>query len=279
MSLPSPARSGDRRPSIGLLVRFYFRLQLLQLRTAIEYSADFWIGIAGSALMHVSGLVFISALFSQIPEVEGWTVWEIALMYALALIARGFVEMACDGPWALRSLVNSGQFDRVLVRPVPASLQVATQIASLHGLGQMGLGIVVFVMASDRSGLEWSAGKALYLLVVFVSSAVMLSAINFLVNLIAFWEPSAQSAIPTLLAMTIDFAKFPLDIYNVLIRGLITVVIPYAFITYFPALVLLDKDSSLRWLGYLAPLVAAIVVVVTALIWRIGVNRYQGVGH
>jgi ABC-type uncharacterized transport system permease subunit len=70
---------------------------------------------------------------------------------------------------------------------VSASLQVATQIASLHGLGQMGLGIVVFAMASDRSALECSAGKALYLLVVFVSSSVMLAAINFLVNMIAFW--------------------------------------------------------------------------------------------
>jgi ABC-2 type transport system permease protein len=268
-----------RRPSPGLLIRFYFRLQLLQLRTAVEYSADFWIGIAGSALMHVSGLVFISALFSQIPEVEGWTVWEIALMYALALIARGFVEMACDGPWALRSLVNSGQFDRLLVRPVPASLQVATQIASIHGLGQMGLGVAVFLLASDRAEVDWTPGKALYLALVLASSAVMLSAINFLVNMIAFWEPSAQSAIPTFLATMIDFAKFPLDIYNLLIRGLITVVIPYAFITYFPALVLLEKDASSRWLGYLVPVVSAIVVVVTALLWKIGVNRYQGVGH
>jgi ABC-2 type transport system permease protein len=273
------ARPGSRRPSVGLLVRFYLRLQVLQLRTAIEYNADFWIGIAGSALMHVSGLVFISALFSRIPEVEGWTAWEIALMYALALIARGFAEMACDGPWALRMLVNTGQFDRLLVRPVPASLQVATQIASIHGLGQIGLGVVVFVMASVRVGLDWSVGKALYLVVAWLSGVVMLAAINFLVNMIAFWEPSAQSALPTLLATSIDFAKFPLDIYNLLIRGLITVVIPYAFITYFPALVLLGRDSPVRWLGYLVPLVAAIVVVVTAVLWRIGVNRYQGVGH
>jgi ABC-2 type transport system permease protein len=261
------------------MMRFYLRLQLVQLRTAVEYSADFWIGIAGSALMHVSGLVFISALFSQIPEVEGWTVWEIALMYALALVSRGFVEMACDGPWGLRMVVNTGQFDRLLVRPIPAALQTATQIASIHGLGQMGLGIAVFVMASRRADLDWSIGKAAYLLVVFASSAVMLGAINFLVNLIAFWEPSSNSAVPTLLATAIDFAKFPLDIYNVLIRGLVTVVIPYAFITYFPALVLLEKPSAARWLGYMTPLVSAAVVAVTALLWRIGINRYQGVGH
>lgn len=279
MSLPSRARSGDRRPSIGLLVRFYLRLQIMQLRTAIEYSADFWIGIAGATLTQVSGLVFISAIFSQVPEVEGWTAWEIAMLYAMALVPKGITELFCDGPWMLRALVNSGQFDRLLVRPVPASLQVATQIASIHGLGQTGLGVVVFVMASGRASVDWSVGKAIFLAMVLVSGTVMIGAINFLVNLIAFWEPSTESSFPTLFSVMIDFAKFPLDIYNVLIRGLITVVIPYAFITYFPALVLLDKDASLRWLGYATPLVAAIVVAVTALLWRIGVNRYQGVGH
>jgi ABC-2 type transport system permease protein len=262
-----------------LLVRFYFRLQLMQLRTAVEYSADFWIGIVGAILTQASGLVFISALFSQVPDVEGWTAWEIALLYAMALVPKGITELFCDGPWMLRTLVNSGQFDRLLVRPVPASLQVATQIASIHGLGQTGLGIVVFVMASARLGLDWSVGKALFLAMVLVSGTVMIGAINFLVNMIAFWEPSTESSFPTLFSVMIDFAKFPLDIYSLLIRGLITVVIPYAFITYFPALVLLDNESPVRWLGYLVPLVTATVVAVTALLWRLGVNRYQGVGH
>ncbi len=279
MSATTSNSSPSRRPSIRLLVRFYLRLQLMQLRTAVEYNADFWIGIAGSALMHVSGLVFISALFSQIPEVEGWTAWEIALMYAFALIARGVIEMACDGPWALRMLVNTGQFDRLLVRPVPPALQAATQIASIHGIGQMGLGVAVFLTASARTGIDWTPGKVAFLALTLACGMVMLAAINYLVNLIAFWEPSAESALPTLFATMIDFAKFPLDIYNLFIRALITIVLPYAFITYFPALVLLDKDSPVRWMGYLTPLVTAVVVAVTAILWRTGINRYQGVGH
>lgn len=271
--------SVDRRPSIALMLKFYFKLQLMQLRTTIEYSADFWIGIAGSALTHISGLVFIAALFGQIPEVEGWTVWEIALMYALALIPKGITELFCDGPWALRMLVNSGEFDRLLVRPLPPALQTATRIASVHGLGQMGLGIVVFTMATRRIDVEWTFGKVLFFGMILSSSAVMIGSINYLVNMIAFWEPSTQSAFPTFFSMMIDFAKFPLDIYNVLLRGLITVVIPYAFITYFPALVLLDKDSPVKWLGYASPLATFIVVAVTSLLWRLGINRYQGVGH
>lgn len=273
------ARAVNRKPSLGLMLKFYLKLQFLQLRTAVEYNTDFWIGIAGAMLYQGSGLVFISALFSQIPEVEGWTVWEIALLYAMALIPKGITELLCDGPWALPALVNSGEFDRLLVRPIPPALQTATRIASIHGLGQTALGIVVFVMASDRANLDWTVAKALFFAVILLSSTIMIGAINFLVNMIAFWEPTAQSAFPTLFSQIIDFAKFPLDIYNVLIRGLITVLIPYAFITYFPGLVLLDKESSVRWLGYFSPLATAVVVLATSVLWRLGVNRYQGVGH
>jgi hypothetical protein len=122
------------RPArIRRLVRLYFTLQLIQLRTVVEYRGDFWIGILGAVLMHGVGLVFIGALFSRIPEIAGWTVWEVAILYGLTLIPRGLGELFCDGPWTLRAKVNSGEFDRILVRPISPALQAATQLASIHG--------------------------------------------------------------------------------------------------------------------------------------------------
>jgi hypothetical protein len=123
-SLPSPH-------SIRRNLRLYFILQIVQLRAAVEYRADFWIGILGAMLQQAAGLVFISALFSQIPEVSGWTVWDIAILYGLAMIPKGLTEFFCDGPWMLRSKVNTGEFDRVLVRPISPALQSATAIASI----------------------------------------------------------------------------------------------------------------------------------------------------
>jgi ABC-2 type transport system permease protein len=80
-------------------------------------------------------------------------------------------------------------------------------------------------------------------------------------------------------ATMIDFAKFPLDIYNVVIRIIVTVVAPYAFVSYFPGLLLLGKDTPWRWMGLATPLAAAIVLGITAWLWRKALNRYQGVGH
>lgn len=259
--------------------RLYLKLQLIQLRTAVEYRADFWIGILGASLMHGAGLVFVVALFGQINEIAGWSAWEVAILYGLALIPRGLTELFCDGPWTLRMMLNKGEFDRVLVRPVSPALQVATMLASIHGVGQLTLGTVAFWLGASRSDLDWTWWKAAFFVAIVISSWIMLCAINFLVNLIGFWEPSAQSAIPTAYAMLIDFAKFPLDIYHNAIKVLITVVAPYAFISYFPALVLLDKETAWTWLGLASPLVTIVVVLLTSRLWKIGLNRYQGVGH
>jgi ABC-2 type transport system permease protein len=241
-------------------------MQLVQIRTIIEYRADFWIGAVGSALMSGAGLVFISALFTQVPDVAGWTAWEIGLLYGLAMTSRGLAQLFCEGPWSLRSLVNSGEFDRLLVRPI-------------HGLGDLVVGVTVILVGAGRVGLDWSPFKVGFLVLSILSSFVLLSAIGFLVNMVGFWEPSTQGALPTMYSRLIDFARFPLDIYNLVIQILVTVVAPFAFVSYFPSLVLLEKDTPWRWLGFASPLVTALVVAITAWLWHKALARYQGVGH
>jgi len=274
MNLALPSTRAVRRN-----LRIYATLQLAQIRAAVEYRGDFWIGIVGAMLQQAAGLVFISALFSQIPEVKGWTVWNIAILYGLAMIPKGLTELFCDGPWMLRSKVNSGEFDRVLVRPISPALQSATAIVSIHGLGQVILGAIVLWLGMSRSDIVVAWWMIPFLLMTILSGCIMIGAINYLINMIGFWEPSAQSALPTMVALFIDFSKFPLDIYNLVIKGLVTIVIPYAFISYFPALVLLDRDTAWRWLGLATPLAAAAVVALTAWLWGKALNRYQGVGH
>src|SRR5438046_55514 len=108
-------------------LRLYYKLQLLQVHIQLEYRADFWIGIFGMALTQGAGLVFIWAVFQRVPQVGGWTIWEIALLYSLTVIPKGLAELFFDGQWQLRLLVNKGEFDRLLVRPLSPIFKVITQ--------------------------------------------------------------------------------------------------------------------------------------------------------
>ena len=260
-------------------VRIYRKLILTQLRTMVEYRGDFWIGMAGAALMHGAGLVFIAAFFSRIPSVGGWTAWEVALLYGLVMVPYGLREMWADGVWTLRMQVNRGEFDRVLVRPLSPALQTAAALASMHGAGNLLLGLTVLLTAGARVGVDWTVGKALWVVLTLACGLVVVIAVSYLANMIHFWEPGGQSSFPFFVANTAEFAKFPLELYGWGLRFLLTALLPFGFVSYYPALILLDKESELRWLGYLTPLAPAILVAVTARLWRAGLGRYQGVGH
>ncbi|HUH07324.1 MAG TPA: hypothetical protein VML96_05905, partial [Egibacteraceae bacterium] len=59
------------------------RLYTQRLKSVLEYKADFLIMMVAAALVQGLGFVFIWALFRQIPEIHGWGMWDIVLMFAL----------------------------------------------------------------------------------------------------------------------------------------------------------------------------------------------------
>lgn len=259
--------------------RIYVKLVLLHTRTRLEYEADFWIGMVGAVLTHVSGFVFIWSVFGRVPVIAGWTFWEVAVLYALATIPRGFASTLCDGPWRLRSLVNGGQFDRFLVRPISPALQVATQLSSMHGFGTAAMGIYILVSASAELRLSWDPVRIAFLLVTLVCSLVVICAVNFCTNSIAFWEPSASGAFPYAMAQLLEFARYPITLYGKVVQVLVTWVVPVAFCSYYPGAFLLNKAVEPSWLPPWSPLAAPAALLVTSVIWRASLNRYQGTGH
>lgn len=260
-------------------LRIYYRLQIVHLRTALTYEADFWIGIVGVALTQGAGFVFIWTIFQHIPAIDGWSLWEVALLYALVVIPRGLVELLCDGMWNLRALVNRGELDRLLVRPVSPLLQLITQFSSIHGLGSVLLGGAVLAISARTLNLHWSVWEVLLLGLTLANACVLMGSINLLTNCVAFWDPSASSAFPFMIQSFCDFGKFPLTLYNGLMQFILTWVIPFAFVSYYPGLILLHRTAASPWLAYAVPLSGPVLLLIAVVVWRVGLSKYQGVGH
>jgi ABC-2 type transport system permease protein len=74
---------------------------------------------------------------------------------------------------------------------------------------------------------------------------------------------------------------YPIDIFGKAFRVIVTGLIPVAFMNYYPALMLLDKldrESPWWWLGYMSPIVALLLVGITAGVWRLALRRYSSSG-
>jgi ABC-2 type transport system permease protein len=260
-------------------VRLYFRLQLLQARAIFEYRADFWLNIVGMALRQVAVFVFIVALFTKVPNVQGWTQPEIVLLYALAVIPRGVVQLFFNGVWWLSWYIHSGRFDQLLVRPFPIVLQVMALDFSIEGLANIILGIMGLIYASQGPGLHWGIAQSIFLVLTLIVSTIIMASIDLATHCALFWNPASGGRIPYIAEYLVEFAKYPITLYDQLIRTVITWILPFAFVSYFPALILLGKVDWSLSLAYFSPVVGMLAVFLAAFLWRRGLAQYQSAGN
>ncbi len=260
------------------MVRLFFRFLAQNLKIKLEYKLDSLILFIAGASMQTLGFLFISVLFSRIPAVAGWTRWEIIMMLSMIFFSEGIVSFAFEGAWQMAFLVNMGDMDRILLRPLSPILQILTYAMGIHGIGNMAMGIGLFAISVTNAGLEWTPAKIAFLPVFVVSAAAIRTTISFAANCSAFWIRAFTNAVPLMVYQLADFAKYPPSLFGKAIEFLMVFVLPYAFISYVPAVFLFDK----AWWGafaWAAPLVALWLAFFARFVFYRGLARYEGAGN
>ncbi|MDO9629550.1 MAG: ABC-2 family transporter protein, partial [Acholeplasmataceae bacterium] len=74
-----------------------------------------------------------------------------------------------------------------------------------------------------------------------------------------------------------DFTKYPILIYPKFIQLLMTFIIPFALISYYPALYILGRTGYLNVMGYLL-VVTGILVFAGLYVWKKGLKHYESTG-
>jgi len=264
------------RPARTLFLFTRFIQQNIKIK--LEYKADFVLMLFAGSALQLIGLLFLSVLFSKIPPIQGWTLWEIVLMLASIYFTEGVVSFAFEGMWRTLRLINLGDLDRMLLRPVSPILQILTYDLGIHGIGNMLTGAILFGLALGQTHVVWTVDRILFMPVFLISAAAIRTAISFAANSSAFWLTSFYNAFPLMVYQMADFAKYPSTLYSNSIQFFITVVLPYAFIGYIPAVYLFDKAA---WgpLAWLVPLVALWCIFVARAVFYRGLRRYDSPGN
>jgi ABC-2 type transport system permease protein len=259
----------------------YRRLIGARLRAQMQYRASFLLMTLVSFVVTGSDLLAILILFNYFGELAGWRAGEVALLYGLAMVAFGLSEMVAAGFDLFPQAIRQGEFDRVLLRPVGIFVQVLAADFQLRRLGRIAQGSLALALAMAWTSIAWTPLKVLYLLVVLISGFVMFSALLVLGAVLCFWTIQSIEIINTVTYGGTEMASYPLPIYHELLQRFFTFVVPLAFVSYFPALYLLDRPELQRlpgWLPAMTPVAAAMLALMAWLAWQVGVRHYQSTG-
>jgi ABC-2 type transport system permease protein len=262
-------------------VALYLRLVSAQLRAQMQYKVSFGLALVGSFLTSLTEFGVVVVLFNRLPLVAGWSIGEVALLYGMAGVSFAVAELFAAALDDFQVHIVLGTFDRVLVRPRGALLQIMSEDFALRRLGRVAQSALVLVLAVGLLQISWTADKVAVLGLAMLSGSVIYFAIFVLGATFCFWTVQAKEATHVLTYGGDQLAIWPLDIYRGAIRRFFTFVVPLAFVNYEPALYLLGRGDPFGLpdaARLLSPLAAVLIAIVARLGWRHGIRHYQSTG-
>lgn len=253
-----------------------WRYALMRAKVRLAYRGDFALNAIGDLLVAGIGVVFLWAVFSHVPDIKGWAFHEILFIWGLGETAAGLFFVLFQGLWALnQQYILRGELDRVLLRPLDPYTQIMLDHLNLEDLpvALLGLGLVAWAVPGlpPISWLQW------LMLPVFIASGVLvLAGVLTAFSSLGFRVLHRGTAVG-LVYQASAFNRYPLDIFARPLQRLLTWVLPFAFVAFFPATWYLGRLEWLPW-AMAQPLVGLGVFGLAIALWRRGMRHYRSPG-
>jgi ABC-2 type transport system permease protein len=259
----------------------YARLVGAQIRSQFQYRLSFALDFVGAFLISFLDFAAVLIIFDNVPRLEGWTVHEVAFLYASTSVSFALVDLAIGHLDLFPRMIREGTFDLVLVRPRGTLLQVIASDFALRRLGRAVQGLLVFGFALSGLDLDWSIGRVAMVGVMLVAGAFIFAAVWIMGATIAFWTVDGGEFTNAFTYGGNFMTQYPISIYGDWVRRFLAYLVPMAFVCYFPSLYVLGKPDPLglpKALRFLSPVVAIAACVLAGVVWKLAVRRYRSVG-
>lgn len=259
------------------LFKIYRILVAQNLKRVMEYKADFLTGAVSFLIDQAIGIAFIFIIFSQIPQLAGFTFEQIVFIYGFSQIPKGLDHLLTDNLWCVGYfIVKKGDFDKYLTRPINPLFHVIAETFQVDAVGELVVGIALMIYVSGSVNLYITPLSVILFILVIPFSMLIYTAIKITTGAFAFWIKSSGFIIQMVYGMN-EFAKYPTTIYSPFIRNFVTYIIPFAFTGYYPALYFLTGQNPLFNIGGTA-IISVIFMSIALLIWHKGLSAYESAG-
>jgi ABC-2 type transport system permease protein len=262
-------------------LRLYLRLVRLSMQARLQYRADFIMGLLNIIALNAVNLGLIGIIVYRFVDLNGWIIWELFFLYCLWLLGHCLYSLFFWHFWELEEYIVQGTFDQFLLRPASPFIQFLGREVQYIGFADMSVAVAGLVLAYVNLDLGWSAAQWLFFPVVVISGTVIETALTLIMACIAFWTGRSGMAINLVMEFNVLVQHYPIDIFGVWFRVVVTGIIPVAFMNYYPSLVLLNKfdpGAPYAWLAFMSPVVALILTVIATAVWRLALRRYSSAG-
>ena len=260
------------------LRRSYATLVGSRVRAQLAYRSSFVVDALTAFGIGILEFSELYLLLATVPTLGGLTLIQVALVFALANTAFSMADLIFGQLDQINRYLREGKLEAFLVRPLPLMAQLVTADFQLRRAGRMVfallVGAVVLVQADPVLDL-----RTVYLLIItpFVGAAIF-GALFVLAGGLQFWLVDGAEFTNAFVYGGSYAGQVPGSTLLLPIRVLFTFVIPATMVAYLPAMLILRLPGPAllpTWLGWLAPLFALWIWLISLIVWRAGIRRFH----
>lgn len=262
-------------------VRGYCLLAWTWTRAVAQYPATLAMLTVSQLVITGIDAVVILIMFEHTPSYAGFSLAEVMFLYGTSGVSFAIADSLIGSVERLGRHIRAGTFDVILLRPTSALVQVAADQFSPRRLGKLVQAVVVLWVALAALDVDWSPGRVAIVPVMIVSGVFIFGALWVVGASYQFFAGEAAEAMNAATYGGNFVTQYPLSILGRDAMRALTWVIPLAFVNWLPALYVLDQPDPLGLpvpARFASPLVALLLCVIAALVWRTGVRHYRSTG-
>lgn len=252
---------------------------LVTLKRRLAYRGDLLLQGLDELCRGFIALALLEIYASKSTQLADWTSDQLRFVLGFSLVTVGLFHCFCGNLYQLSgSYILNGNLDRVLLRPYPSFLQICFDRIAIEDLSGVLLGALVMVAAASQlPDAHFGPAQILLLLILLLSAFLVVVAVFMAFAATGFWFADRVGMVPPVYNL-MEFGRWPPSIYHPLLRGLITAVIPFAFVAFYPASLFTGNATVPILYPLLTPLVALVALSLSTLLWQHGIKRYESAG-
>ncbi|MGE5249469.1 MAG: ABC transporter permease [Bacteroidota bacterium] len=246
----------------------------VNIQMSLAYRADTVVNVLLNLMWLGWELLGLSIIFHNTTTLGGWGLGElIALLGVFRLVNTFMAALIWPNTERFNQSVRDGSLDYSLLQPVSSMFLVTFSRITVWRAWDLLLAIILIVGGLRAAGDLVTPLSTLAFLLLTISGAIVLYSLWIVLIAFTFWFTKFDNNV-TILQALLDAGRYPVTVYPVWLRIIVTYLIPIAVATTVPLQALRGELTPQRVLIFVG--VGVISFVVASLVWKAGVRRYSG---
>jgi len=262
-------------------IKLYLSYTKMFLKARMEYRFSFFSGLFANFYCYFITYTTFWVITRQFDTVRGWNFEEMTILYGLNLITYAIAgTFFWYTVFHLDKEITTGNLDIYLIRPMGLVKQLICKRFGDTFIGQILITLIFMVVAIVKLSYKLTLFSYIYLILAVIGGILIQAGAMVILGSLSFWILRSGELANTIYYDIRSFTIYPLSIFPSFIRIILTYILPWAIISYYPSLIILHKVQTLEefLLGILSPVIGILFFLLSLFVFNRGLRRYSGSG-